>query len=49
MPILPAPADGPPFERARLSRTERFVDSLPVRLGTERLAEIELAGVFAEG
>lgn len=28
---------------------ERFVDSLPVRLGSERLGEIELGGVFAEG
>jgi Uma2 family endonuclease len=27
---------------------ERFVDSLPVRLGAERLGAIELAGVFAE-
>jgi Uma2 family endonuclease len=30
-------------------RSERFVDSLPVRLGSERLGEIELVGVFAEG
>jgi Uma2 family endonuclease len=29
-------------------RSERFVDSLPVRLGSERLGEIELAGVFAK-
>jgi Uma2 family endonuclease len=29
--------------------SERFVDSLPVRLGAERLGAIELAGVFAEG
>jgi Uma2 family endonuclease len=30
-------------------RSERFVDALPVRLGTEYLGEIDLAGVFAEG
>jgi len=29
-------------------RSERFVDSLPVRLGSEPLGEIDLAGVFAE-
>jgi len=29
--------------------TERYVDSLPVRLGAERLGAIDLAGVFAGG
>jgi len=30
-------------------RSERFVDSVPVRLGTTRLGTIDLAGVFAQG
>ena len=29
-------------------RTERFVDALPVRLGTESVGEIDLARVFAD-
>jgi hypothetical protein len=30
-------------------RSERFVDSLPVRLGSEGPGEIDLGPVFAEG
>lgn len=30
-------------------RTERFVDELPVRLGGERVGQIDLAGIFADG
>lgn len=29
-------------------RSERFIDSLPVRLGSELLGEIDLVEVFAE-